>query len=110
MRDLRTANTARDKEWNTGNERTSLAFRGVELAGEVGEACNIIKKMERERIGIRGARATLEELAEELADIVICADLIAMDVGIDLDAAIARKFNITSQKYGLTTRMEGVPE
>ena len=102
---LRGANVARDIEWNTGTERTSLAFRGLELAGEAGEACNVMKKLERERIGIRGSRATTEQLAEELADVVICADLIAMDQGIDLNAAIAAKFNATSQKYKLKTRM-----
>jgi NTP pyrophosphatase (non-canonical NTP hydrolase) len=102
---LRAANIARDKEWNTGSEKVSLAFRGNELAGEVGEACNVMKKLERERIGIRGSRATKEQLAEELADVVICADLIAMDEGIDLDAAVVAKFNSTSIKYALKTRM-----
>jgi len=75
------------------------------MAGEVGEACNVIKKLERERMGIRGSRATVEQLAEELADVVICADLIAMKEGIDLMASVAIKFNKTSEKVGLKTRM-----
>lgn len=100
---LRTANAARQKEWDTDNQIT-LAYRGNELAGEVGEACNIIKKLERERMGIVGSRASVEQLAEELADIVICTDLIAMDAGIDLDAAVAKKFNATSEKVGMQTR------
>lgn len=102
---LRGANIARQREWDTGNQLT-LAYRGNELAGEVGEACNIIKKLERERLGIRGSRATVEQLAEELADVIICADLIAMAEGIDLDAAVARKFNATSKKVGLRTRLD----
>lgn len=102
---LRSANIARQAEWDAGNQLT-LAYRGNELAGEVGEACNVIKKLERERMGIRGSRATVEQLAEELADVVICADLIAMAAGIDLDAAVAAKFNATSEKIGLTTRMK----
>lgn len=102
---LRAANVARDQEWNTGSERLSLTFRATELAGEVGEACNVIKKLERERIGLVGSRDTKEHLAEELADIVICTDLVAMDAGIDLDAAIAAKFNATSEKNGLATRL-----
>ena len=101
---LRDANQARQCEWDAGNQIT-LAYRGNELAGEVGEACNVIKKLERERMGIRGSRATSEQLAEELADVVICADLIAMDAGIDLDAAVRRKFNATSEKVGLRTRL-----
>ena len=102
---LREANKARDKEWNSGNERLSLTFRATELAGEVGEARNVVKKLERERLGIVGSRDTFEHLAEELADIIICADLLAMDAGIDLEAAVVAKFNATSIKVGLTTKM-----
>ncbi len=101
---LRAANIARQNEWDQDNQITA-SYRGNELAGEVGEACNIIKKLERERFGIRGSRATAEELADELADVVICVDLIAMHYGIDLEAAIARKFNATSEKVGLETRL-----
>ena len=100
---LREANHARQIEWDKGN-KISLSYRGNEMAGECGEACNVIKKLERERLGIRGSRATVDELASELADVIICADLIAMMEGIDLDAAIAAKFNATSEKVGLRTR------
>lgn len=103
--ELRSANRARQIEWDQDNQIT-LAYRGNELAGEVGEACNVIKKLERERMGIRGSRATKEQLAEELADVVICADLIAMDAGIDLlNEAVPAKFNATSEKVGLQTRL-----
>jgi NTP pyrophosphatase (non-canonical NTP hydrolase) len=102
------ANAARQKEWDVGNQLT-LAYRGNEMAGEVGEACNVIKKIERERLGIKGSRDTVEHLMDELADVVICAGLCAMDVGGNLDAAVARKFNATSEKVGLRTRMV-VPE
>jgi NTP pyrophosphatase (non-canonical NTP hydrolase) len=101
---LRLANDFRQQEWDQDNQ-IDLAYRGNELAGEVGEACNIIKKLERERIGIRGSRATRDQLAEELADVVICVDLIAMQAGIDLEAAVRAKFNATSEKYGLQTKM-----
>lgn len=101
---LRAANRARQAEWDKDN-RITLTYRANELAGEVGEACNVAKKIERERLGIAGSRATLDQLAEELADVIICADLVAMAEGIDLDAAVARKFNATSQKVGLTTRL-----
>ena len=109
LTNLRAANIARDLEWNIGSERVSMTFRATELAGEVGEACNVIKKLERECIGLVGSRDTKEHLAEELADIVICTDLVAMDVGIDLDAAIAAKFNATSEKNGLATRLSISP-
>jgi len=104
---LRVANLARQKEWcATGDSEPDLTFRGVELGGETGEALNVIKKLERERHGWRGSRATKQDLADELADVVICADLAAMAAGIDLAEAVARKFNATSEKVGLATRLE----
>jgi NTP pyrophosphatase (non-canonical NTP hydrolase) len=101
---LRAANIARQKEWDAGNQ-ISLSYRGNELAGEVGEACNVIKKLDRERLGIAGSRDTVEHLAEELADAIICIDLIAAAEGIDLDVAVRSKFNATSEKVGLRTRL-----
>lgn len=101
---LRSANVTRQQEWDP-DDRITLAYRGNELGGECGEAQNIIKKIERERLGIRGSRATIEDLADELADLIICADLIAMQENFDLGAAVARKFNATSEKYNLETRM-----
>lgn len=101
---LREANVARDKEWDKDSKIT-LSFRGNELAGEVGEACNVMKKLERERLGIGGTRATKEQLADELADAIICIDLIMMHEGIDFNEAVAKKFNETSQKYNLETRL-----
>lgn len=101
---LREANLARQAKWDKGNKLT-LSCRGNELAGEVGEACNIMKKLERERLGIRGSRATREQLAEELADVMICVDLIAMSEGIDMEDAVRAKFNKTSEAVGLATRL-----
>lgn len=99
---LRQVNERRQAEWDP-DDRITIEYRGNELAGEVGEACNLIKKLARERLGIRGSRATTHELAAELADIIICVDLIAMQLGIDLSYAVENKFNETSQKYGLKT-------
>jgi NTP pyrophosphatase (non-canonical NTP hydrolase) len=104
FRTLREANIARGIEWQ-GEVELPASFWGVEMAGEVGEACNVIKKLERERLGVRGSRDTVEHLAEELADVVICADLVARHYGINLDQAVARKFNATSEKVGLKTRL-----
>ena len=102
--DLHEANKARHAEWDKDGKLT-LSYRGNELAGEVGEACNVIKKIERERLNIRGSRDTLEHLAEELADVIICVDLICLFEGIDLAVAVRKKFNATSEKVGLKTRL-----
>ena len=101
---LRQANIKRDKEWAKG-VKISLSFRGVELGGEAGEVCNEVKKLERHRMGIAGGKESIEGLREELADVMICADLIAMQFEIDLGEAIKAKFNKTSEKYGMETRI-----
>jgi NTP pyrophosphatase (non-canonical NTP hydrolase) len=101
---LRIANVARHEEWDVDNQIT-LLYLGNELAGEIGEACNVIKKLERERMGIRGSRDTIEHLAEELADGIICIDLAAAYCGIDLSRAVRTKFNLTSAARGLKTRL-----
>lgn len=98
---LRAANIARDKQWNP-NKILTLSFRGNELGGEIGEAQNILKKLERERLGLVGSRATPEALAEELSDGMICLDLIAMEFDIDMVQAIIRKFNKTSSERHLS--------
>jgi len=120
---LREANVERQKEWDQHGQITP-SYRSNELAGEVGEAlekaldmlalsiaagrlANTVKKLDRERMGIRGSRVTVETLAEELADVVICADLLAASYGIDLDEATRNKFNATSKKVGLLTRYYG---
>lgn len=97
---LRNANLARDREWDPDG-LIGISFRGNELAGEVGEACNLIKKLDREKLGLRGSRTTPQVLATELADVIICVDLIAMEFGIDLWPAVRKKFNLTSRERGL---------
>jgi NTP pyrophosphatase (non-canonical NTP hydrolase) len=101
---LRDANVRRQQEWDRQG-KIDIAYRGNELAGECGEACNIIKKIERERRGIRGSRATLRQLADELADVIICVDLIALYEDIDVWESVKRKFNETSRNNNLDTTL-----
>jgi NTP pyrophosphatase (non-canonical NTP hydrolase) len=122
---LREANIARQKQWDAGDQ-IDLSYRGNELAGEVGEALevavnlllmsaaagrasNIMKKLHRKQLGIRGSRATKGQLADELADMIICADLIAASAEIDLKAAVIRKFNLTSAKNGFNVFLDWTP-
>ena len=104
LQQLQAASEERQAEW-CPDQVPDLSFRGNELAGETGEACNVIKKLERERHGWRGSRATTGQLAEELGDVVICAVLCAITAGIDLEAAVIAKFNATSTKQGLKTML-----
>jgi NTP pyrophosphatase (non-canonical NTP hydrolase) len=107
LKHLRQANLLRQTEWENPANPPSLTYFGNELAGECGETCNAIKKIERARLGMRGSKATVKDLADELADVVIVTDLIANSAGINLGEAIIEKFNATSEKYGLTVRLFG---
>lgn len=74
------------------------------LAGELGEACNIIKKLRRldgadKAVDTPETRAELlNKLAEELADTQIYLDLTAAAAGIDLGESTRAKFNLVSEQ------------
>ena len=72
--------------------------------GELGEAANIAKKLNRARDGIPGNSETTDELsaalADEIADTFIYLDLLAQSAGINLGEAVISKFNRTSEKIG----------
>lgn len=78
--------------------------------GELGEAANAAKKLNRVRDGIVGNDETEAELranfADELADTFIYLDLLAQSQGIDLAAAVRAKFDRTSKKIGYTPPAE----
>ncbi|WP_052640205.1 MazG nucleotide pyrophosphohydrolase domain-containing protein [Zavarzinella formosa] len=72
--------------------------------GELGEAANIAKKLNRVRDGIPGNTQPEEELRanlkDELADVFIYLDLLAQSQGISLEQAVRDKFNATSRRIG----------
>ena len=82
----------------------SLSDWMTATAGELGEAANIIKKLNRVRDGIPGNNETPEQLqgmlADEIADVAIYLDLLAQAAGFDLDTIRERKFQKTSAKIG----------
>lgn len=69
------------------------------VTGELGEAANIIKKVERGDYSLDEAR---ESLAKELADVVTYLDLLAFRAGVDLGEATVQKFNEVSTRVGST--------
>jgi hypothetical protein len=58
-------------------------------------------------LGMAGSRASIDHLADELADAMICIRRLEVKIGLDLDGAVERKFNATSEKLGLKTRLAG---
>ena len=65
------------------------------VCGELGEAANIIKKIERGDISLDEAR---NDLADELADVATYLDILAFRAGIDLGEAVKDKFNRVSER------------
>jgi NTP pyrophosphatase (non-canonical NTP hydrolase) len=72
--------------------------------GELGEAANVAKKLNRVRDGIpgntTGETALRIALVEEIADVFIYLDLLAQSQGFSLGEAVRAKFNKTSRKLG----------
>lgn len=80
------------------------------VVGELGEAANFAKKLNRVRDGIPGNKEPESELRaafiDELADTFIYLDLLAQSEGINFAAAVADKFNRTSKKIGSSIVVE----
>lgn len=70
------------------------------MAGECGEACNNVKKIRRLNGSEDGRKDLVSNVADELADMITYADLLASRLGIDLEAALIRKFNAVSKRVG----------
>lgn len=104
---LRPVNVERAKEGFKCYDNQPLTYWTTALAGEVGELCNMIKKMQRvEMGGIDGGSSysakdiTKEMLKEEIGGIAIYLDLLASLLDINLEEAIVDTFNSKSEKYG----------
>lgn len=65
------------------------------VMGELGEAANLIKKVQRGDITLEDARPSL---ARELADVATYLDLLAYRAGVDLGEAVRVKWNEVSKR------------
>lgn len=78
---LRIANATRCLRWHkTGLDEWSLPDWTVAVGGEIGEALNVVKKLNRDRDGqpgnTRSRAELLADLGDELADVVIYLDIL----------------------------------
>lgn len=86
-------------------------------AGEMGEACNLAKKLLRHRDKVAGNKKAEDQdveslkrrCAEELADVVIYADLAMQALGYDLEETVRFVFNRKSKELGSPYRAEVGP-
>jgi NTP pyrophosphatase (non-canonical NTP hydrolase) len=80
------------------------------MQGESGEVGNVVKKLRRAEVGLRGVLDgdrddLLAKLAEEIADTYLYLDLLATYYGIDVPSAVIAKFNAVSELQGLPERL-----
>ena len=120
IRQFSALNYLRALEWHKdGLESWSPAEWGNALAGEVGELCNVLKKILRHDKGIQqlavdagkpyqsGTRAKLLlAAAKEIADSYTYLDLVAARLGLDVQQCVVGKFNEISEREGLPMRFE----
>jgi NTP pyrophosphatase (non-canonical NTP hydrolase) len=88
-------------DWN-------LAMWTNAVAGEVGEACNQAKKIERGDFGLPGSAgyiAACRDLARELADVIIYADIATFRCGELTDRTVLEKFNEVSDRVGCDVKI-----
>jgi NTP pyrophosphatase (non-canonical NTP hydrolase) len=96
---LREGNLLRQEYWG-GSDNWTLADWSNAVAGEVGEACNVVKKLRRFDLGTTGnkhsAQFYRDQLQAEIGDVLIYLDLLANKAGLDLGACARHSFNAKS--------------
>lgn len=113
---LHEVNVQRCNRWHEGGvDDWSPSDWGVAMAGEAGEVCNAIKKLNRIRDSIKSINApgreiqstaeAIDKIGEELADTVLYCDLLASRLRINLEKEIKRKFNKVSEEYNFPERL-----
>jgi NTP pyrophosphatase (non-canonical NTP hydrolase) len=109
---LRIVNTNRCEQVFHSIDSWSIADWAVALAGEAGETCDAVKKLRRLQDGKNTSKdpqtvsQCIENIGNELADTIIYADLLAAKLGIDLEKAIVRKFNIVSERMNSNIKLQ----
>lgn len=111
--DFRRANGARCLRWHPdGITSWSQSDWAVAIAGEAGEMCNVVKKLNRLRDGLVGNHGEdvshaqlIAKLGKELADVVIYCDLLAQREGLNLGELVRLKFNEVSERNNFPERL-----
>ncbi len=106
---MRPINVERAREGFKCYDNQPLTYWTTAVAGEVGELCNMIKKLQRvEKGGMDGGSSytakdiNKEMLQEEIGGIVIYLDLLASLLDIDLEEAVLETFNQKSRQMGFS--------
>ncbi len=104
-------NKQRCERWHPmGINSWSLSDWLTATAGELGEAANVIKKLNRIRDGLTGNGALTESeikimLGKEIADTFCYLDLLATAAGFSLAELVKQKFNEISDRNGFPEKV-----
>jgi NTP pyrophosphatase (non-canonical NTP hydrolase) len=110
IEEIERVNLIRKARWHSEMDNWVLSDWSNAMAGEAGEACNVVKKIRRIETGLRPeVDGSMEELrhklAMEIADVFLYLQLLASEAGINMTRAIVEKFNFTSRKYDFPERL-----
>ena len=104
---IRDANLSRLDYFGHGSlqDGWNVAEWGCALGGECGELLNVLKKMNRAAAFDPSQESLLLEASHEIADVYLYLDLLAQKLGINIERAVMRKFNLTSEAKGFPQRL-----
>lgn len=82
----------------------------VATMGELGEAANVLKKLNRCRDGINGNKETraqlVAKLRQEIGDVFVYLDLFARSQGFSIEEAAREVFNTKSREIGYRSKLK----
>lgn len=111
LRDVSKVNRQRCDRWHSGSEPWSSSDWTNALAGEVGELCNVVKKIRCHESGAGTGYNTpdmttlLASVKDEIADVYLYLDLVAYHFGLALKECIVPKFDRVSEAQGFPERL-----
>lgn len=108
---LHEVNVARCSQWHPGFPKVSHDWVGTDwsnaMAGEMGETCNVVKKLRRIDVGLPGSKdpelhVLLADLGEEIADTLVYLDLVRAFHGIKPPAGSFHDLTLSLQPKSRT--------
>lgn len=110
MKKFSEINLARCNTWHNINDWTPSDWMTA-VVGELGEAANLVKKLNRLEHGIQqnansdDREALIKKIGLEIADTFTYLDLLAQRLGISLEDVTIEKFNFISEREGWPHRI-----
>lgn len=113
LRAMQRINEARYERWMAGTPGWTMLESAAELAGEVGELANYVKKLRRSELGVPGNKEADNVLrvkaTGEVGDVLITLMMVASKVRIDVHDAVVWAFNRKSAEMGFPERFASPP-